>query len=486
MKKFSIVFGSTLICMIAAVLLSSITSDNISRYHQHLQQPRAKECTDNSHKFCTNLPIVSIETDGVKPIILQVERDGKHDAQSTVADCSIEVFDQETGENSLKDTPSIKSFGKIQYRGNSSIYFDKKSYKLNLINEDNTENKENRFLGMSAHDEWVLNGPFLDKTLLRNYLCFNISGEIMQNTSEVRFCEIFLNGEYQGVYLALESISYREDRLELTKYKEGDNFTSYIIRADRDKSQPYQLNDFMKYVGKIRNNTSYEILYPPASKLNSEIVRYIEEDISVIQKMLYSFDYDDRVLGSKSQMDINSFVDYFIINEFFQNYDAGIYSTYFYKDVKEKLSIGPVWDFNNSCNNYMEVSRDETGFQMHNYSWFFMLSKDDSFTKLVIKRYRELRKTVLSETYLLDYIDKTVSWLGEAVDRNYEIWGYSFDVAALDDYNKLSPDDRNLKSYDDAVLQLKNFLIKRGNWLDKNIDILKQYSHESQVKKFNH
>lgn len=43
-----------------------------------------------------------------------------------------------------------------------------------------------------------------------------------------------------------------------------------------------------------------------------------------------------------------------IINEFFKNSDAGTHSTYLYKDIRGKITMGPIWDFNNAMNNYVE------------------------------------------------------------------------------------------------------------------------------------
>ncbi len=122
-----------------------------------------------------------------------------------------------------------------------------------------------------------------------------------------------------------------------------------------------------------------------------------------------------------------------------------------------------------------------TGFSFQNKVWYIMLMKDDYFTDLVIKRYKFLRKTVLSDEYLINYIDKTVKYLGPAIDRNFDKWGYTF----LIDKGLLEPAERNLKSYDAALNQLKNYITARGKWMDENIDSIKQYSHDSRNKSFN-
>jgi len=91
-------------------------------------------------------------------------------------------------------------------------------------------------------------------------------------------------------------------------------------------------------------------------------------------------------------------------------------------------------------------------------------------------------RNYLNEEYLLSYIDDIVDYLGDAVDRNYEVWGYTFS----DSNNLLQPAERNVKSYQEAIEQLKTHIRKRGEFLDQHIDTIKQFSQESKVKKFNH
>lgn len=88
-----------------------------------------------------------------------------------------------------------------------------------------------------------------------------------------------------------------------------------------------------------------------------------------------------------------------------------------------------------------------------------MLVKDKIYTGRIISRYRELRKTILSDEYLTGYMDED---------------------------NKLSSDERNPRTYEEAVIQMKDRLQQRLAWLDENLEILRQYSHESAIKKFNH
>ena len=203
-------------------------------------------------------------------------------------------------------------------------------------------------------------------------------------------------------------------------------------------------------------------------------------DFSDFEKALYSYDYDSKKHGYAQYIDTQSFVDYFLINEFTCNYDAGWLSTYMYKDLDGRYRMC-VWDFNSACDNYQESMNNPDHFEMQNCLWYFMLLKDEDFTDRLISRYYQLRKTYFDEDYLNSYIDDVIAYLGSAIDRNYEKWGYTFGR----EYDLLRPAERNPRSYEAAIADMKAFFHERIAWMDDNIETLRQYSAESKVKKFN-
>lgn len=206
----------------------------------------------------------------------------------------------------------------------------------------------------------------------------------------------------------------------------------------------------------------------------------IAKDFSDFEKSLYSYDYDTDDYGYYYDINVQSFVDYFIINEFTTNYDAGWLSTYIYRDIGGKYEM-VIWDFNSACDNYEKTTVSPQHFEMQDTVWHYMLMKDEYFVQRIIERYRELRKSYLSESYLNEYIDDTVAFLGPAIDRNFQVWGSTFE-----EFLPLSPRDRNPTDHAAAVQQIKDFIQERGSWMDEHIEILLQYCHESKNKKFNH
>ena len=480
-----------LIIMIIALMPSdeALDNNNGSRVHQHIAARSATkaECSHDDGVFCTHLPLVVINTGGEdipgEPVY---DENGKFTETYTIAadgektiTAEFSVMDDPNGNNHEADKASVNSLIEIHKRGNSSRRYDKGSYDIRLMTEDGDNNPQ-EIMGMDAHHEWVLYGPYLDKTLIRNYVCYNIAGEIMNYAPNVRFCELILNGEYRGLYLMVETITAGKEgsRLNITVDKKDKTFSGYILRLDRGSdSELKNLHPFSSYT--LRTLQEFNIVYPGTSNLNEETAESIRQDFSKFEKALYSYDYDGPE-GYKKYIDPLSFADYFIINEFTCNYDAGWLSTYVYKEAGEKLKMC-VWDFNSAWDNYQETNMNPDGFQMQNCLWYFMLTKDEDFIELIIDRYKDLRETFLSDEYLDRYIDETIDYLGDAVDRNYNVWGYTFD----EEYDMLEPADRNPRSYEESVEQLKDFMHLRGKLMDENIETLRQYCAESKVKKFN-
>lgn len=478
------VLGVVLIIAVFLVALGSsrMNDDMLNRTHQHLEYKEKTVDADDTSGFSTHLPIIKLDMNGQEPTVYSVEyENGVPDALSDDIVGTVEVIDNDEMYNHLSDSPTMKVWSYIRVRGNSSKWHDKKNYKLSFIFKDGTENKTEELLGMEPYDEWALHGPYLDKSLIRNYMCMNVTGQIMPYTPDVRFCELFVNGEYKGVYLAMETVGRAEGRVDIHPYDEGKPYSSYIVQANWYSDSPNNFYPFTSYTKMMDYFTAMRIVYP-GETLTPEVKEYITQDISSFEKALYSFDYDEE-FGYKSFYDVDSFVDYAIINEFFQNYDAGSISTFFYKDLGDKLHIGPVWDFNSAFDNF---SKPVPEFSVVRTVRYNMMMKDEDFVEKLIRRYRVLRESVLSEEYLINYIDETVAFLGPAVERNFEVWSDSFDYENMQAEIRVDYEWRNPFDHDEAVEQLKEFVRDRGSWLDEHIETLRQYCHESAVKKYNH
>lgn len=490
--KAKIIFIATIIAMLGISIFATIGFGNsdAKRVHQHLEKKDINKCTITSSAFCSHLPLVSISTKGQKmlgaPILDEVGNTidfETGDNGETMIKVNVAIVDNKNTNNHITDKADVSSSAMVRIRGNSSRRFDKSSYLIRFVDEKGNESKE-RIMGMDKHDEWALYGPYLDKSLIRNYMWMNISGEIMGYAPNVRFCEVFVDEEYRGLYVMMETIARSESRVNINGYERGSPSTSYIVRLDGFENNEKSIENFTYYTFNTEYETGISILYPGKTILTEEIKKYVESDISKFEKALYSYDWKDKNLGYRAHIDVNSFVDYYILQEFLLNNDMCSRSTYLYKDIRGKLVMGPVWDYNNVLNNFIKLDLDGTGIQYVDRVWYEMLLRDEYFVERVIDRYHDLRKTYLNEDYILEYIDETISYLGNAIERNYTVWGHTFEREHQKAGVSRRPIELNPTSYDQAVEELREVIKTRGAWLDKYIEIIYQYSHESKIKQF--
>jgi len=511
MRK-SVVFYAGSFVVVIVMLITFMYVDTMSgatRYHQHLRHPGETDlgiCTRcNQDVFlCTHLPIIIIDTFGYdvpgRPLAFGMD---EHDSEmrntfhttpygETLTPAHISVIDNLNDWNHDTDIPAFESLAMMRLRGNSSRFFDKPNYLIRLNNEDDSNNRL-PLLGMNPGHEWALHGPFLDKTLMRNYMWMNLASYVMSGrfVPEVRFVELILNGEFQGLYVLMETLRVEPNRVSLNRYRQGMPETSYFFRIDWNTQNPNRkIDTFGIYTLRLEYESLIEILYPTYLNQSERVRNYVKGSINSFERFLYSTEMLTNPRAVERYIDIDSFVDFFIINEFLGNNDLFAGSTYFHKDIRGRLVAGPVWDFNNVFDNFF-LSMPVDEFMLNGRGWFDRLFMSPYFTEKVINRWNSLRRGILSEERLINYMDDTIVWLGSAIDRNFDVWGYSFDYRNLSDmaHRTLRPEERragitladlNPASFEEAMDQKRDYMIERGRFMDEHIKILRQYSHLSR------
>lgn len=429
--------------------------------------------------FTSNLPLVVIDTGDQKPKRGVVwDREKGYNAstgEDPYAYGEIYIIDQSKGVNQLADQPAFKSLCKIKIRGNSSGNYDKKQYLLKLLDENGKLDKKN-VLGMGKDNEWILNVSFADKSLLRNYLAYTIAGELMSCTPDTHFCEVVWKDQegyrYEGVYLMMESIKVGKNRVDLPKYSENSHFIPALLRRDRYNDKKIMLDNYG-----TRNQLTYGYLgieSPSQKNITEKGIQKITEQVDRLEQALYADSWYEFV-KYRDYIDMQSFVDYFILNEFFLNYDAGYNSTYMYMNYSGKLIMGPVWDFDQAMDNDPENVANLYSTAFHAAPWFNRLLRDPVFTEAIIQRYAELRASILSDESISTFLVQTIDYLGSAIDRDWARWGYYYING-----NYLKPDfyitkDRNTKTYQEEVEKILNVLLVHGTWMDEHLDSLYQF-----------
>ena len=451
MRRKWLMFGVVLsLCMVVAILPRYPKVDTLV-VHQHKSFPAEnKEITgfDDNGVLTSHLPLIVLKADGnVIP-----GADGPGDQELY---CEFAVIDNNNHLNRSDDTPTQTGRMAINVRGKSSRHFRKKQYAIRTVDDAGIP-QETAFFGMPAETTWVLNGSYIDYSQIRNYMMYNISSEIMDYAPQCRLCEVFLtnaDGElkYQGLYTMIEKPKVSKKRLDLTPYNPKYTETSFVVQLNK------RIDDARIDHLKPDNISVYSanLEYPDVEKITDSSLKYIQKEILQFEKTLYDAWYSDNWEKVNQRTDLDSFVDYYIINEFFQNYDAGIFSTYLYKNLGGKFSIGPVWDFDGAFNNYTGVNYTPDMIGTGATYYYFYFTHNPEFVKRCCERYEELRKTVLSEEYLLKYIDESSMYLGSAVIRNCDKWY-----------------DGDYSLYYGDIEKMKTFVIERGKWMDEH---LKEY-----------
>ena len=192
--------------------------------------------------------------------------------------------------------------------------------------------------------------------------------------------------------------------------------------------------------------------------------------------MMLSNNYSDDLSGYPSMMNVESFVDFILLQELAKNVDAYRLSTYIYKDkesVDNRLTAGPIWDFNHGFGNCDYGETWETNSWLLEYNpeggdqmafWWELLWQDVNFQYKTAQRYTELRSTVFSNENINSIIDSSISHLGEAIERNFSKW------PILGNY--VWPNYYVFDTYEQEIEYLKSWTEERLDWMDNEILLL--------------
>lgn len=429
--------------------------------------------------FTSNLPLVVIDAGEQEPKRGVVWDSAKGyyvpTGEDPYAYGEILVYDNPGGINQVGDNARTHALCKVKLRGNSSGNYDKKQYLVKLIDEEGKSEKKN-ILGMGSDNEWILNVSFIDKSLLRNYLAYITAGEVMPYTPDAKFCEVLWKDEmgyrYEGVYLMLESIKVGEHRVDLPQYSENGHISPALLRRDRYNETGLILDNYATQRGLTSGYLDVE--YPSKKDITQKGIDNITEQINRFERALYADTWEEFV-QYRDFVDMQSFVDYLVLNEFFLNYDAGYNSTYIYMDYSGKLSMGPVWDFDQAMDNNQTISANLQTTAFHSAPWFDRMLQDPVFTAAIVERYAELRKSILSDEAIEQFAYETIEYLGDAVERDWARWGYYYKEGNYLESDDFRAGDRNTKTYQAEVNKVIGVLSEHGAWMDAHLDSLYQF-----------
>jgi subtilisin-like proprotein convertase family protein len=433
-----------------------------------------------SMTFNSNAPLPIVFTSSNLPIVIvntfsqTIVNEPKIDAQMKI------IYNGPGITNYVNDFPNAynNKIG-IEIRGSSSSGFPQKSYGFETRNVSNLEN-DTILLGMPTEHDWILYAPYDDKTCMRNVLSYDIANKTGHYASRTQFCELLINGQYQGIYVLMEKVKRDNNRVDISKMLStdiaGDQLTGgYIIKVDRDDgpnsywTSPYPADD--------GTPVNFVYVYPKDGDIVPQQRAYIQSYIDTVEDVLASPTFSNPVTGYRKYIGVSTFIDYFILNELSKNVDGYRLSTYFHKDKQSKggkLHAGPAWDYNIAWwnANYCQAELSSgwawnqgtvcPGGSWQNNFWWRRLLEDPSYTSELKCRWNELRSTTLSIPVLNHYIDSLVGVLNQAQVRHFEQWP----ILGIYTWPNPSPIPAN---YPGEITALKNWILNRITWMDANL-----------------
>jgi hypothetical protein len=414
----------------------------------------------NSQIFSdSNLPIVIINTDG-----------GEIIPDSPKIFAGMKIIYRGAGLRNYLTDQNTKEYlnydGRIsiEIRGSSSQTLPKKQYGLTTFMPDNKTKLDVSLLGMPGDNDWILNGLGYEPSLMRDYLCYNLSRMMGEYASRTVYCEVMINGDYQGLYILQEKVKQGKDRVDVTKISATDNdfpnlSGGYITKADKTNADDPAAWTVSSYIG--TNDVSYIHVLPKPFEVTQSQNSYIFSEFEKLQNTASSGN-SSIASGFPSIIDIPSFVDFMIISEFSANADAYQYSTFFHKDRNGKLRAGPIWDNNLTFGNDLAIwgfDRSKT------YTWQFAngdnvgskfwkdLFANPDFRCCLSRRWNNLIQPgqPLNQAVVENLLDQTAALISEAAVRENARWG-------------------TVHSLSGEITKIKDFVKERIPWMTTNIN----------------
>ena len=426
--------------------------------------------------FSSNLPIVIVDTGDQ-----EIPDEPKIKGSTTI------IEPDDTNRSSLILFPNYSGYMEIEVRGSSSqYYYPKKQYSVDTETWDEDDD-DISLLGMPKEHKWILQAPYGDKSLMRNYLVYHKTREIDQSkyyAVRSHFVELLTRVDdhyrYDGVYVLMEKIKREKNRLDITKLTDEDVLPpeitgGYIFKKDGEPDE-----DEESFLG--INGTQFIYVYPKSSKITDDQKYYIENYVQQFEYAIASDDFNNSQAAEyyKNWIDEDSFIVHLLSREFFQDVDTWLYSEYLHKDRNQTLSMSTVWDFNLGMGNnnyrfegsYIGWSYDILKAEYPNTAlryWMERLMSDPAFKQKTKELWTTLRNTVWSDANLTLFIDQTQTLLTEAAGRNFERWPDVLGQYVWPNRKACLENGEPVycQTFDSAVNEhLKAWLLNRAQWID--------------------
>lgn len=356
-----------------------------------------------------DLPIVSVNTNGIAV-------DSKTYVDMTLTLANVEE-------------PLVEVGGAIRMRGNSTAKFPKKPYRIKL-------DQKHSFFGLDKAKSWVLLADWLDPSTLHNYAALTLAAtsEHFDFIPTPHKVNLYLNGEYQGVYTLCEQVQENEGRLDLeTEIKRSmrdlEDY-NFLICMNYNAPEKPDAEEGVTYFYLSNCDRYFELEYPTREDFPSEsqfrtfftaMEDYMRETVSAFQQSSRSY--------LSKNVDMDTLIDFFIVDQIMGERDHHWKSVFMYYKGGEgdpKLHFGPPWDYDFCMFTEWTAEPNEefdfsNRFNPHEASVFFTpLLYNSYYTRKVYKRYETHFSGALEE--VIKKVEDRASSMSASLQMNQDIW----------------------------------------------------------------
>ena len=395
------------------------------------------------HYPASGLPIVKIKTNQVV---------GPAMDKSSYVEGSLEII----GDGNFDGLEETNM--KIKGRGNSTWWICTDASAGAVVGKCPYQVKfgdKTSILGMPEDKKWVLLAEKSDKSMIRNKIA-RYMGELsdLEYTPNAEYVELFINEDYQGTYLIGQKVEESSNRVDI-----GDD--GYLIEIDTDANNRIDSDDiiFKPTIWSSIHTDGVFNIKDPDIDYGSDEFHLIENYINEFESVLYSNNFNSPGSGYESYIDVDSLIDWFLINEIAKTVDARWYSSIYFSYIPgEKIKMGPIWDFDLSYGNLNYSDAQYTSeFYIKQNNWIDKLYQDEVFVEKVKIRYSYYHSKLDD---IKNKIDEFAKYIDKSQKANFERW----DILGV----YVWPNPVYDLTYEEEVERLKNWIEERMNWLNSN------------------
>ena len=320
--------------------------------------------------------------------------------------------DKEFNDNKISIYSNNKLFkGKIGFkgRGNYTWTLDKKPYRISF-------DEKTKILDLPLAKKFVLLANHADDSLLKNDFTYSVAKRMNLNYSFTgEFVDLYIDKHYIGNYYVTPKIDIAKEIVDL----KDDN--ALLVELDNN----YYEDEEKYFTSKILND--HIVLKDSNSKKEDNSFKVFEDKYNIVEECIINQDY----YCLEDNIDIDSFIKYYIISEFSENPDSLRSSLFMYMDgLDDKIHIGPIWDFDiayglkgkySSYNQFL--IKDNMINEEEASKLFYNLLKINEFEDKVIAYWNNSAKDIYKDE--INKLDKKIKYLNKAGSYNNDYWNYN-------------------------------------------------------------